>query len=329
VQFAKLGRSDIEVSRVCMGLWNIVGDSTWGPQEERDSIEAIEAGLDAGINFFDAAMAYGGGYSEEVLGKVLGARRSDVVIGTKASPGHQSREGLIAACEASLERLATDTIDLYILHWPDRGVPFEETMEGMTRLIEQGKVRLAGVSNFGVEDLPAILRCGRVEANQLAYNLVFRAIEFEIAPVCVENDVSVTCYSSLAQGLLTGKFASADEVPEGRARTRHFADTRPQVRHGEAGAEEETFEAIAQVRGISEGTGAPMNHLALAWLLAQRGVASVIAGARNAEQARANAAAAELDLDAGVIEELTKATEALKRKLGPNADMWDTDVRMR
>jgi len=325
----RLGRTDLAVSAISMGLWNIAGDATWGAQDERDSIEAIEAALACGINFFDTAEAYGGGYSEEVLGKTRGSRRREVVIGRKASSDHMGGEDLISACEGRLNRLRTDYIDLYMLHWPHCEVPFEETMGAMTDLIEQGKVRVAGVSNFGARDLGDILGQGRVEANQLAYNLLFRAVEFEVLPACLESGVSVTCYSSLAQGLLTGKFASADDVPEGRARTRHFSDTRPQVRHGEAGAEEETFGAIRRVRRIAEDVGAPMNHVALAWLLAQPGVASVIAGARNAEQARRNAAAGDLKVDREAIDGLTEATDALKTKLGPNPDMWDSESRIR
>ena len=329
MRFAKLGRSEIEVSQVCLGLWNISADATWGPQEERDSIGAIEAALDEGINFFDTAEAYGDGYSEEVLGKALGARRNEVVIGTKASPGHHGRDGLVCACEGSLERLKRDYIDLYMLHWPDRNVAFEETMDAMARLVDQGRVRLSGVSNFGAQDLCEILKSSRVESNQLAYNLLFRAVEFEILPVCIEHDVSLTCYSSLAQGLLTGKFACADDVPAGRARTRHFAGSRPQSRTEEGGAEKETFEAAGHVRRMADEVGVPTSQLALAWLLAQRGVTSVIAGARNAGQARANAAAAELDLSDEVVEELSRATSALKATLGPNPDMWERESRIR
>lgn len=329
MRLGNLGKTDIAVSRICLGLWNIAGDATWGPQEDPESIRAISAALEAGINFFDTAEVYGDGRSEEVLGAALEGRRGEAVIATKALPDHLGRDDLPAACEASLKRLRTDYIDLYILHWPSREVPFDETMAAMTRLIEQGKVRAAGVSNFGVEDLPAILEHGRVEANQLAYNLLFRAVEFEILPVCVQSDVSVTCYSSLAQGLLTGKFACADDVPPGRARTRHFTGTRAQARHGEPGAEENTFAAIGRIRQIADGLGLAMNQLALAWLLAQRGVASVIAGARTAEQVRANAAAADLDLDDGVIEEISRTTDALKTELGPNPDMWSKDSRMR
>ena len=180
----------------------------------------------------------------------------------------------------------------------------------------------------GVKDLSGLLAHRCPISNQLAYNLLFRAIEFEIAPLCRENQIGITPYSSLAQGLLTGKFASADDVPEGRARTRHFSCDRPQARHGEPGAEVETFEAIARIRRISDDAGIPMNRLALAWLLAQPGVTSVIAGARNADQARANALAADMQLSDDTLAALTASTDPLKHKLGPNPDMWSREPRI-
>ena len=260
-----------------------------------------------------------------MLGK---ARRKEVVLATKVLPNHLKRASLIGACQRSLARLKTDYIDLYIVHWPNPRVPIEETVAALDQLVDDGKVRAVGVSNFGPSDLATLLPHRCPASNQLAYNLLFRAIEFEIAPFCLENRISITPYSSLAQGLLTGKFAHADEVPEGRARTRHFSGDRPQARHGQPGAEAETFEAIAQIRRISDDVGIPMNRMALAWLLAQPGVASVVAGARNAEQARANALAADLDLGADTIAALSAATDALKRKLGANADMWSGEPRI-
>jgi len=329
LQFRQLGTSGISVSTVCLGLWNIVGDETWGAQDETDAIQAIETALESGITFLDTAESYGNGYSEELLGRVLGkARRKEVVLATKVLPNHLKRASLIGACQRSLARLKTDYIDLYIVHWPNPRVPIEETVAALDQLVDEGKVRAVGVSNHGPRDLATLLPHRCPASNQLAYNLLFRAIEFEVAPLCVENRISITPYSSLAQALLTGKFANADEVPEGRARTRHFSGDRPQARHGESGAEEETFEAIARIRRICDDAGLAMSRVALAWLSAQPGVTSVIAGARNAEQARANAAAADIELGDDTIAALSAATDALKRKLGPNADMWSREPRI-
>jgi len=335
MKYRKLGKTDITTSVVAMGCWALAGGRVWGPQDDDDSIATVRAALDTGVNFFDTAEGYGGGDSELVLGRALEGRRHEAVIATKVSRSHLSADEVQWACERSLQRLRTDYVDLYQIHWPSRTVPPEETMEALEGLREQGKVRAIGVCNFGVGDLSDLLEIGGgrgamwVETNQLPYHLLWRAIEYEILPRCIEEDIGVLCYSPLAQGLLTGKFSSPDEVPEGRARTRHFSGDRPQSRHGEAGCEAETFAAIEEIRRISDRVGEPMAKVAVAWLLHQPGVASVLAGARRPEQIEQTAQAADLELSSDVVAELTRATDEVKRLLGPNPDMWQSESRFR
>jgi aryl-alcohol dehydrogenase-like predicted oxidoreductase len=329
MEYRTLGRSDVEVSTVAMGCWAIVGDSTWGPQDEEDAIGAIETCLEEGVNFFDTAEAYGDGYSEELLGRVLSDRREDVVIATKVSPNHLRPEDLRESCEASLRRLQTDYIDLYQIHWPNWDIPFEDTLAEMKRLQQDGKIRVMGCSNFGPRDLTELLDVGRVEVDQLAYNLLWRGLEVELQDICVDDEVSILPYSPIQQGLLTGKFASPDEVPEGRARTRHFSNDRPQSRHGEPGAEELTFQAIDGVREVAEDLGEPMADVSLAWLLHQPAVTSVLAGMRNHHQARENARAGDLKLSSDVVDRLNEATRPLKEHFDGSLDMWQSDSRLR
>jgi len=329
MEYRRIGATDIEVSTVAMGCWAIVGDAFWGAQEESDSLAAIRAALDAGVNFFDTAEAYGNGQSEALLGKELVGKRDKVVLATKASPGNLAPDRVAEACENSLKRLLTDAIDLYQVHWPNREIPVADTMDALEKLKAQGKVRAIGVCNFGARDLGDALAAGRCESNQLPYNLLWRAIEYDIQEKCVENHVGILCYSPLQQGLLTGKFRSPDEVPEGRARSRHFSKDRARSRHTEDGCEKETFEAIDRVRAICERIEQPMADVALAWLLRRPGVASVLAGARNPEQMRENARAAELKLPPDALDELTQATEHVKALLGPNADLWAAESRIR
>lgn len=328
--YRTLGCTDIEVSTISMGCWAIVGGSTWGPQDEKDALEAMRAALDQGVTFFDTAEGYGGGYSEQLLAKGLADCRERVVIGSKVSPSHvNSYEELKASCDESLKNLGTDYIDVYHLHWPNRKTPIADILGWFETLRKAGKIRAAAVSNFGPGDLQDLLDAGRCEVNQLPYNLLWRAIEAEIMPLCREHDISVTCYSPIAQGMLTGKFDSPDEVPDGRARTRHFSSDRPQTRHGEPGCERLTFESIARIREIADGLGRPMAEVALAWLIAQPGVASVIAGARNAEQMTQNAQAMQTPLPADAIQALDAATRDLKRELGSDPDMWQSTSRYR
>ena len=334
MEYRELGQTGMRVSVVAMGCWALAGDYTWGPQEEADSLAAVDAARAAGINFFDTAEAYGDGRSEEVLGRALAGHRQQAVIATKVSDSHLAPAEVAAACERSLRRLQTDYIDLYQIHWPSRQVPLGETLAALEKLREQGKVRAVGVCNFGPQDLGELVRAtppeggGRVMTNQVVYNLLFRAIEYEIKPRCVEAGVGILCYSPLAKGLLSGKFGRPDDVPLGRARTRHFAGSRPGTRHGQAGWEDEVFATIGILRSICAEAGLALPEAALAWALEQPGVVAVLAGARKPEQSMQNARAAELQLPAEVSAALTRATEALKEHLGPNADEYQGESRL-
>jgi aryl-alcohol dehydrogenase-like predicted oxidoreductase len=165
--------------------------------------------------------------------------------------------------------------------------------------------------------------------NQLAYSLLARGVEYGVQPICMERNIGLLCYSPLAQGLLIGRYASADEVPAERARTRHFAGTRPQARHGQAGCEAETFEAIRAVRKISDDLSLSMADLSLAWLLHQPAVTSVLAGASRPEQVLQNVRATAIHLDPATLEQLQQATAPVKARLGPNCDMWQAAARIR
>jgi len=329
MQYRSIANGELQVSTICLGCWAIVGDATWGRQEKADAIAAIRASLDAGVNFFDTAEGYGAGYSEQLLGEALGADRQRAVIATKVARSHLAGDDLTEACERSLSNLGTDYIDIYYIHWPSRTVPVDQTVRAMEQLIAAGKVRHIAVSNFGPADLASILPHTRPVLNQLAYSLLFRAVEYEVLPACRRASVPVACYSPLMQGLLTGKFARPDDVPPGRARTRHFSKDRPEARHQEDGAEAETFQAVRAIAEVAREAGLEMGAMSLAWLLAQEPVASVVVGARSAEQARANAAAGDLTLSPELLGRLEEVTRPLREKLGPNPDMWQTDSRMR
>ncbi len=329
MKYQQLGNTALKVSTMAMGCWTIGGGPTWGELDDTESIATIHAALEVGVNFFDTAEGYGGGHSESILGQALEGRRHEAVIATKVGRRHLSHEVVQEACEESLRRLKTDYIDLYQIHWPSRTVPLDETIGAFERLREQGKVRAIGVSNFGVQDLSTLLAIGRCETNQLPYNLFWRAIEYAIKPKCLAENIGILCYSTLAQGLLAGKFASPDEVPEGRARTRHFSKDRPMVRHGEEGCEVELFEALENIRQISQQIHVPMANVALAWLLHQPGVSSVIAGARTPEQIKQNVQTIDVELSSDTVAALNNATEELKQKLGSNPDMWQSESRFR
>lgn len=323
MKYTTLPNTDIKVSAVTLGCMTFTGDNNWGPQDEKDSIETVRAALDAGIVSFDTAEAYADGLSDIILGKGLGADRSKVSIFSKLHVGKMSAKDVIPSCEAGLKRLNTDYIDLYQIHWPSREVPLEETMEQLLKLKEQGKIRAIGVSNFGIEDLTDVLKYDVVVTNQMAYSMLFRGIEYSILPFCRDNGIGMLTYSSLAQGLLSGKYLTADDFPVGRARTKIFSTSKREgAKHGGEGCEEMAFKAIADVKKICAEIGEEMADVALAWSIAQSGITSVIAGGRTPEQAMTNAKGGNLELSADVLKALSDATNPVKEFIGDDADPW-------
>jgi aryl-alcohol dehydrogenase-like predicted oxidoreductase len=202
-------------------------------------------------------------------------------------------------------------------------------MKALETLRDQGKVRAIGVCNFGPKDLSDLLSVGTIVTNQLPYSLLWRVIERDIQPLCVQNNIGLICYSPLMQGLLTGRYQSADEVPEGLARTRLYTKDRPMASHGEPGCETEVFEAIAKIRKIADEVGKPMATVALAWVRQQAGVTSLLVGARSPDELQWNLPAVDLTLSDDVIQQLSEVTEPVKERLGNNPDMWMVPSRMR
>ena len=329
MDYRRLGDTDIEVSAFALGCWPFAGGDVWGEQDDGNSIAAVHAALDAGINFFDTAADYGAGKSEQVLGEGLLGRRQRAVIATKIGPAHLVPSAVEVACDRSLKSLGTDYIDLYQIHWPNHDVPIEDTWDALCRLVEKGKVRALGVSNFAFQDLTDVLALGGCQSDQLPYNLAWRAIEFEIQPLCVGSGTGIICYSPLAQGVLTGRYNNADEVPEGLARSRHYSKDRPQSIHDEDGCEEELFEAVGKIRYVADQMNQPMASVALAWVRSRPAVLSLLIGARNPKEVGWNIPAAELKLPPDAAAELSTLTERLKEIIGSNPDMWNSANRMR
>lgn len=329
MDYRRLGNTDILVSEMALGCWPFGDRDYWGPQSEADSVATVHAALDAGITFFDTAEGYGDGESERVLGRALAGRRDKAVIATKVSRQNLAPADVAAACDRSLRALGTDWIDLYQIHWPNHDIPLAETVGALTRLKEAGKIRAIGVSNFAVRDLTDMLALSECVTDQLPYSLLWRVIEREVQPLCVARGVGIICYSPLAQGLLTGRYRHADEVPDGIAQSRWYAGTRPATHHDEPGVEAEVFEAVAALRALAEEAGMPMAILALAWLRARPGVTSYLVGARRPEELAWNLPAAGTTLPADLAARLTAATETVKERLGTNPDMWLSPGRMR
>lgn len=319
----------MQVSVLALGCWPFAGGEFWGEQNTADAFATVQSALDAGINFFDTAYAYEEGESERILGQALRHRRSEAIIATKLGGSHTRPDLLREACRRSLSNLNVDCIDLYQIHWPDWTVPARETVDALQELRNLGWIRYFSVCNYGVRDFNEICSLAQVPSNQLPYSLLWRVIEPEILPMCRERKAGVICYSPLMQGILTGRYSGPEEVPEGLARTRLFSSSRSHADHGEAGCEELVFQAVAAIGKIADEESLSMAELALAWVLHQPGVACALVGARNPQELALNLPSLNVSLSEEVQRRLTKVTEPLRRQLGCNPDMWESDSRMR
>lgn len=313
-----LGTSEVQITPIVMGTWQ-AGKRGWTDIEDNKTIKAIRKAYDAGITTIDTAEVYGSGYSEKIVAQALSDVRDRVVYASKVFANHLQYDRLIEACERSLSNLNTDYLDLYQIHWPSGAfnspvVPISETMSALTKLKEQGKIRAIGVSNFNRAQLEEASQYGRIDSLQPPYSLFWRQVETDAMPYCVEHNISILAYSSLAQGLLTGKFSSdhkfsADDI---RAKNKLFQGENYQ----------RAQQAVAQLRPLAESRNCSLAQLALAWLIAQPQT-NAIAGARNADQVADNVKAATLTLSSDELEEIDRIGRQVSDHLDSNPVMWN------
>jgi myo-inositol catabolism protein IolS len=342
MEIRECGRTGLRLSVLGVGCWEFGGSDYWGPQSQAEADAVVRRALELGVNYFDTAEGYNDGRSEETLGRAIrGLPRDRLVIGTKVSPQNCAPAALVEHCEASLRRLGTDYVDLYMIHWPltprcvGQGAacpPARDAFAALARLKGQGRIRHVGVSNFGVARVEEARMAGAaIAADQLCYSLLARAIEFDILPHCRRHGIGLIAYLVLMQGLLGGTYRTLADVPPLRRRTRHFNGLRPGTlcRHGGAGAEDEVNAALAAIRAIGADCGLTMPELALKWAIATPGITCALAGCRTAAKMEANARAAAAPLKPEIVARLTAATEALKQKLGPGFDYWENPANDR
>jgi aryl-alcohol dehydrogenase-like predicted oxidoreductase len=320
------GTSGATLPVLGIGCWAFGGGDYWGAQDQCDVDAVVSSALEQGANYFDTAEGYNEGRSEEALGIALKGRRQKAIIGTKVSPTNTQPSVLRRHCEASLRRLQCDQIDLYMVHWPITDNSVEDAFATLQALQAEGKIAAIGVSNHGVRQLGEVFATGaRVSVNQVCYNLLSRAIEVDLVTFCAQHSLGILAYMPLLQGLLTGKYQSADQMPSSRTRTRHFRGDRLGSRHGGSGAEAESFAAVDGIREIAAELQIPMSQLALAWILHQPAITCVLAGIRTANQLEENLAGAGLKLAPTVIDRLNQLTAPLLKILGPSPDYYQSN----
>ena len=310
MELRPLGRTGVQVSKLCLGTMMF---GAWGNADHDDSIRVIHRALDAGINFVDTADVYSEGESEEIVGKALNAaRRDDVVLATKfwgpmgedANQGGVSRRWIIAEVENSLRRLGTDHIDLYQMHRPVPGTDVDETLGALTDLVRQGKVRYIGSSSFsagGIVEAQWTARERRLErfrTEQPPYSLLVRGIELDVLPTAQRHGMGILTYSPLAGGWLSGSW-SADSSPTSPARQRLAA------RFDMSLAENQRkLEAVEQLAKVADDAGLSMIELAIAFVVNHPAVTSAIIGPRTMEQLDSQLPAADVALDAAVLDRI-------------------------
>jgi len=325
MQKRKIGNSGIEASVVGLGTWAIGGGTWWGESDDRQSIAAIQAALDAGINLIDTAPVYGWGRSEEVVGRALKGRRQQAVIATKCGlwwhdnrgplffelEGYSVRrllrpETIRKEIEDSLRRLGTDYIDLYQTHWQSTEPeldPIAETMECLLQLKAEGKILAIGASNVDIAQIREYQETGVLDAIQPRYSMLDRGIEAELLPYCRTQGISTLVYSPLEQGLLTGAIGM-DRIfsPE------EYRNSIPWFQPANRGR---VLELLAGWQDLTKKYECSLAQLVIAWTVAQPGITFALCGARKPEHSRQNARGGEIALEPGDLEKLRREVEAL------------------
>jgi len=315
-----LGTSDIQMTPVILGTWQ-ADTGGWRGVDESELVKAIRDAVEAGITTIDTAEVYASGRSEQLIAEAVSDIRDRVVYASKVFADHLKYDEVLAACDRSLKRLKTDYIDLYQIHWPSGSfnteiVPIGETMDALNTLKEKGKIRAIGVSNFSRSQMEEASQYGRIDSLQPPYSLFWRDVEGETMSDCVENNISILAYSSLAQGLLTGKFGPDHQFEEGDHRNKNkLFQNRDHYRRVQ--------EALDRLRPIAAEKGCSLAQLSLAWLIAQPRT-HAIAGARNSGQVEQNVKAAEVRLSAEDLEKIDQIGRIVTDHLEADYPiMWD------
>lgn len=323
MQTRKLGYTDLHLTTMGLGTWAIGGGGwqwSWGSQDDAASIAALQRGLELGINWIDTAAAYGLGHAEEIVGKAVAGRRDQVMVATKCSlvweegspniSGRLKADSVRREAEASLRRLQVEVIDLYQIHWPNPDDDIEEGWGAIAGLIQEGKVRYGGVSNFNLEQLKRVQAIHPVASLQPPYSMLERDVERELLPYCAANNIGVIVYSPMQTGLLTGKFtreriASLPADDWRKDRNPHFQEP----------ALSANLTLIEGLRPIAERHGKSVAQLAIAWVLRRPEVTGAIVGVRRPSHIEETVGAGDWNLSPEVIAEIDELLAERERAL--------------
>ena len=320
MQTKQLGQTDLELTVIGLGTWAMGGpwQYGWGPQNDRQAIATILTALDKGINWIDTAPIYGLGHSEELIAKALKQTSMKPIIATKCGLLWDDKgrkiyclkpKSIREECHASLKRLNVEVIDLYQIHWNQPDEDIEDAWEEMTKLVDEGKVRYIGVSNFTIPQIERIKQIAPVASLQPLYNMLHREIENEILNYCTQQKIGVITYSPMAKGLLTGKFSqerlAALPLDDHRRRNADFQEPLFTA----------TLELVEQLKQIALQSGRTCAQLAIAWVLRRSEITAAIVGARRPDQIAETVLAADWTLTDDLIEEIEKLLAKHQEKI--------------
>jgi aryl-alcohol dehydrogenase-like predicted oxidoreductase len=320
IETTQIPGTDLKPSRIGLGTWAI-GGWMWGGSDDAESIRTIQAAIDRGITLIDTAPVYGFGHSEEIVGRALtqGGRRAKAVIATKVALDwkegkpfrNASRARILKEVDDSLRRLKTDVIDLYQVHWPDPNVPIEETAGALKDVMQAGKIRAIGVSNFSPAQMDKFRTVAPLATNQPPYNLFEREIEKDVLPYCQKNNIMTLAYGALCRGLLAGKMSASTKFTGDDLRRNDPKFQQP--RFGQY------LEAVAALDGFAATRyGKSVVHLAVRWILDKQGAGFALWGARRPDQLDPIDDVYGWSLDASAMAEIDKIlADTVKDPVGP------------
>jgi myo-inositol catabolism protein IolS len=296
MEYRQFGRTDLKVSAIGFGCWEISG--TYGPIDAAQFDQAVHRALDAGVNCFDTAEAYGMGISEQALARALGARRRDICLVTKVGVGYpeapnrrdSSRQRIMASLEQSLRNLEADHVDVYLVHWPDLNTTFEETMRALDDIVRQGKARYVGVSNFRRSQLEACTKLRPIDVVQYGWNMFDRRMQREIFPWCAAQGVGVMAYGSLAYGMLTGAFTADMQFDETDWRSKRGSLGGLNLFRTMFGPDHfpRNLRAVEELKTLAAKYGKTLPQFALRWTLSNPAIHTGLVGFRRAAEVEEN-----------------------------------------
>lgn len=328
MEYRSFGQTGIQISAIGIGCWEIGGG--YGSIEETEFINAVNRALDLGVNCFDTAQAYGFGASEKSLAKALGARRKEAVITTKFGVGYKeapnfrdsSRKRIMESIESSLAALNTDYVDVYMVHWPDVNTPFEETMRALDDLVQQGKVRAVGISNFRLSQIETSMKTRRVDVAQYCWNMFDRRMQKEIYPYCQQHGIGVMAYGSLAYGLLTGAFTEDTnfESDDWRARRGRMGGINLFQHLFGPDYFPKNIRVVQELKDLAQLYGKSLPQFALRWTLSNPIVSTALVGCRNSAEVDDNVGALGWSISDADMKEID--TIFARNGVDPMPDVW-------